>query len=177
MFESADFWSARPRGLADLLATRARQLRRGGRPRALDRSRFPGCAGRRLSRMSVIARRQSRVSANWRGSRRRTPSAFYRAVRSIDWTAHLGPEATLACEFSGHHPAMTHTHFGALKLKDAIVDSAASRYGKPTRCRARTAWHQGACARTRQQHHAVTGSVRRRACIGVAIGRGAARRR
>lgn len=49
--------------------------------------------------------------------------AFYRAVREIDWTDHLGPEATLACDFSGHHPAITHTHFGALKLKDAIVDS------------------------------------------------------
>jgi 23S rRNA (guanine2069-N7)-methyltransferase / 23S rRNA (guanine2445-N2)-methyltransferase len=48
---------------------------------------------------------------------------FYRAVREIDWTDHLGPEATLACDFSGHHPAITHTHFGALKLKDAIVDS------------------------------------------------------
>ena len=49
--------------------------------------------------------------------------AFYRAAREIDWTDHLGPEATLACDFSGHHPSITHTHFGALKLKDAIVDS------------------------------------------------------
>ncbi len=48
---------------------------------------------------------------------------FYKAVRSIDWTAHLAPGATLACDFSGHHPSITHTHFGALKLKDAIVDS------------------------------------------------------
>jgi 23S rRNA (guanine2445-N2)-methyltransferase / 23S rRNA (guanine2069-N7)-methyltransferase len=44
-------------------------------------------------------------------------------VRRIDWPAHFGPDATLACDFSGHHPAITHTHFGALKLKDAIVDS------------------------------------------------------
>jgi 23S rRNA (guanine2445-N2)-methyltransferase / 23S rRNA (guanine2069-N7)-methyltransferase len=49
--------------------------------------------------------------------------AFYAAVRTIDWAEHLGPEATLACDFTGHHPAITHTHFGALKLKDAIVDS------------------------------------------------------
>ncbi len=48
---------------------------------------------------------------------------FYAAVRRIDWSAHLGPGATLACDFSGHHPAITHTHFGALKLKDAIVDA------------------------------------------------------
>ena len=47
---------------------------------------------------------------------------FYAAARGIDWPAHLGPGATLACDFSGRHPAITHTHFGALKLKDAIVD-------------------------------------------------------
>jgi 23S rRNA G2445 N2-methylase RlmL/23S rRNA G2069 N7-methylase RlmK/C1962 C5-methylase RlmI len=48
---------------------------------------------------------------------------FYRAVRGIDWPAHFAPGATLACDFSGRHPLITHTHFGALKLKDAIVDS------------------------------------------------------
>jgi 23S rRNA (guanine2445-N2)-methyltransferase / 23S rRNA (guanine2069-N7)-methyltransferase len=51
---------------------------------------------------------------------------FYQAVREIDWATHLGAGATLACDFSGHHPAITHTHFGALKLKDAIVDSVRS---------------------------------------------------
>ena len=58
---------------------------------------------------------------------------FYNAVREIDWTEHLGPGATLACDFSGQHPAITHTHFGALKLKDAIVDSVRdSRAWRPS---------------------------------------------
>ena len=58
---------------------------------------------------------------------------FYSAVREIDWADHLGPSATLACDFSGHHPAITHTHFGALKLKDAIVDSVrAERAWRPS---------------------------------------------
>src|SRR5258708_31854670 len=47
---------------------------------------------------------------------------YYAAARGIDWPSHLAPGATLACDFSGRHPAITHTHFGALKLKDAIVD-------------------------------------------------------
>jgi 23S rRNA (guanine2445-N2)-methyltransferase / 23S rRNA (guanine2069-N7)-methyltransferase len=54
---------------------------------------------------------------------------FYTAVRTIDWASHLGPGATLACDFSGRHPAITHTHFGALKLKDAIVDSVREAAG------------------------------------------------
>src|SRR4029077_10604193 len=28
-----------------------------------------------------------------------------------------------ACDFSGRHPTITHSHFGALKLKDGIVDA------------------------------------------------------
>jgi 23S rRNA (guanine2445-N2)-methyltransferase / 23S rRNA (guanine2069-N7)-methyltransferase len=59
--------------------------------------------------------------------------AFYNAVREIDWTGHLGSGATLACDFSGQHPSITHTHFGALKLKDAIVDSVRdSRAWRPS---------------------------------------------
>ena len=53
---------------------------------------------------------------------RATTEEFYAEVRRIDWTQHLGPQATLACDFSGQHPQITHTHFGALKLKDAICD-------------------------------------------------------
>ena len=53
----------------------------------------------------------------------RDAEEFLARCAGIDWTAHLGPGATLACDFSGRHPTITHTHFGALKLKDAIVDS------------------------------------------------------
>ena len=65
----------------------------------------------------------------------RDAEEFHAAVRAIDWTAHLGPSATLACDFSGRHPAITHTHFGALKLKDGIVDALrATRGSRPDVC-------------------------------------------
>src|SRR4051794_13024263 len=48
--------------------------------------------------------------------------AYYAAARAIDWRAHLDPRRTLACEFTGAHPTITHSQFGALKLKDAICD-------------------------------------------------------
>jgi len=54
---------------------------------------------------------------------------FYAAARALDWSRHLGPGATLACDFSGRHPTITHTHFGALKLKDAIVDALRDQDG------------------------------------------------
>ena len=51
------------------------------------------------------------------------------AVRALDWTLHLAPGATLACDFSGHHPTITHSHFGALTLKDGIVDALRASTG------------------------------------------------
>jgi 23S rRNA (guanine2445-N2)-methyltransferase / 23S rRNA (guanine2069-N7)-methyltransferase len=59
----------------------------------------------------------------------RDAEELYAAVREIDWTEHLGGGGTLACDFSGRHPSITHTHFGALKLKDAIVDSMRAKTG------------------------------------------------
>ncbi len=59
-----------------------------------------------------------------------TADEFYSAVRALDWSAHLGADSTLACEFSGRHPAITNTHFGALRLKDAVVDSVRSAQGR-----------------------------------------------
>lgn len=59
----------------------------------------------------------------------RDTEEFYAGVAGIDWSAHLAPGATLACEFSGKHPSIDNTHFGALKLKDGIVDALRAATG------------------------------------------------
>src|SRR5256885_9557153 len=41
--------------------------------------------------------------------RSRDADEFHAAVRRIDWAAHLGPATTLACDFSGRHPGITHS--------------------------------------------------------------------
>jgi 23S rRNA (guanine2445-N2)-methyltransferase / 23S rRNA (guanine2069-N7)-methyltransferase len=50
-------------------------------------------------------------------------AAIYAALRAIDWRAHVDPAQTLACEWSGRHPAVVNTHYGTLRLKDAICDA------------------------------------------------------
>ncbi|HZL93682.1 MAG TPA: hypothetical protein VFB99_08560, partial [Vicinamibacterales bacterium] len=57
-------------------------------------------------------------------------AAFYEAVRGIDWLAHIDPSRTLACDFTGKHPAITHTRFGALRLKDGICDQLRDATGR-----------------------------------------------
>ncbi|MEE2874199.1 MAG: bifunctional 23S rRNA (guanine(2069)-N(7))-methyltransferase RlmK/23S rRNA (guanine(2445)-N(2))-methyltransferase RlmL [Candidatus Latescibacterota bacterium] len=51
-----------------------------------------------------------------------TAEALYEGVQQTDWQEHLDPEGTLAIEFVGYSRDIRNSHFGALKVKDAIVD-------------------------------------------------------
>lgn len=122
------FLASSPRGLADLLQ---RELLGFGATEARERSTGVFFSGPlevayRACLNSRVANRVFLVLAEIPAE---TADAFYRGVREIDWSAHLAPGATLACDFSGRHPAITHSHFGALKLKDAIVDTLRERTG------------------------------------------------
>ncbi len=46
----------------------------------------------------------------------------YSSARSIRWSEHLTVETRFAVEFRGQTNYIKNTHFGALKVKDAIVD-------------------------------------------------------
>jgi len=57
-------------------------------------------------------------------------AALYEGTRALDWTAHLGPEQTLAVHLDSARSHLQHSHFGALKVKDAIVDQVRERAGQ-----------------------------------------------
>jgi 23S rRNA (guanine2445-N2)-methyltransferase / 23S rRNA (guanine2069-N7)-methyltransferase len=111
-----------PRGLSDLLA---RELAACGALELRERSTDVAFTGALESayRACLWSRLANRVFLELGCFEARDAQEFYAAVRAIDWSAHLAPGATLACDFSGRHPAITHSHFGALKLKDGIVDA------------------------------------------------------
>ena len=56
-------------------------------------------------------------------------SALYAGVRDIDWSAHMDASGTLIVDFSGVMPGITHTQFGAQRVKDAVVDQFRERTG------------------------------------------------
>ncbi len=58
-----------------------------------------------------------------------TPEALYDGVRTVRWSDHIGPQRTLAVDFATSHSAITHSHYGALKTKDAIVDQLRDQSG------------------------------------------------
>lgn len=49
--------------------------------------------------------------------------ALYEGLMKLPWREHLSPSGTLAVDFSGQLQGVDNTHFGALKVKDAIVDT------------------------------------------------------
>ena len=48
--------------------------------------------------------------------------ALYDRVREIPWQDHLSPNGSLLVDFVGTNDAIRNTQFGAVKVKDAIVD-------------------------------------------------------
>jgi 23S rRNA (guanine2445-N2)-methyltransferase / 23S rRNA (guanine2069-N7)-methyltransferase len=110
-----------PRGLADLLA---RELDSVGAQHTRERNAgvlFTGTLETGY-RACLWSRSASRVLLQLADFEAATADEFYAQVRAVDWSAHIDPARTIACEFTGAHPTITHSHFGALRLKDGICD-------------------------------------------------------
>jgi 23S rRNA (guanine2445-N2)-methyltransferase / 23S rRNA (guanine2069-N7)-methyltransferase len=122
------FLASAPRGFADLLV---RELEACGAAEVRERAGGVAFAGTLecAYRVCLWSRIANRVFLEVAQFEARDAEEFYAAIARIDWTAHLSPTATLACEFSGRHPLITHTHFGTLKLKDGIVDALRAATG------------------------------------------------
>ncbi len=56
---------------------------------------------------------------------------LYKGIQQINWFEHINPEDTFAVSFSAKNSqAINNTHFGALKVKDAIVDQMRDTFQK-----------------------------------------------
>jgi 23S rRNA (guanine2445-N2)-methyltransferase / 23S rRNA (guanine2069-N7)-methyltransferase len=127
--KSFRYVASSPRGFGDLLARELRELGAADvRERALG-VEFSGplTVAYRACLESRVASRVFLVVADFEAA---SDAAFYDAVRAIDWRAHVDPSRTLACDFTGKHPQITHTRFGALRLKDGICDQLRDATGR-----------------------------------------------
>ena len=55
--------------------------------------------------------------------------ALYETARQVDWGDHLAADGTLAVDFTGVSESIRDTRFGAVRVKDAIVDQFRERHG------------------------------------------------
>jgi 23S rRNA (guanine2445-N2)-methyltransferase / 23S rRNA (guanine2069-N7)-methyltransferase len=123
------FFASCPPGVADLTAaelracgaTNTRELKLGVLFEGTLETAYRAC---------LWSRTASRVLMPLGNFPAATPEELYAGVAAIDWTQHLAPNGTLAIEFGGSSAGIKHTHFGALKTKDAIVDQLRERTGQ-----------------------------------------------
>jgi len=117
-----------PKGLEGLLAEEARSL-------GLDEVRehtsaIRGAADMETAyRLCLWSRLANRVLLVLKRFSMKNADDLYDGVHAVDWADHLAADGTLAVEFSGHGSGIDNTHFGALKVKDAIVDKLRNREG------------------------------------------------
>jgi 23S rRNA (guanine2445-N2)-methyltransferase / 23S rRNA (guanine2069-N7)-methyltransferase len=122
------FRASSPRGLGELLA---RELTAFAATEVREQSTSVSFCGtlETAYRACLWSRTANRVFLELAQFQAPDADAFYSAAREIDWSIHIASGATLACDFTGQHPTLTHTHFAALKLKDAICDELRARAG------------------------------------------------
>jgi 23S rRNA (guanine2445-N2)-methyltransferase / 23S rRNA (guanine2069-N7)-methyltransferase len=123
------FFASCPPGVADLTAA---EMRAAGATQTSEFKlgvQFEGTI-ETAYRACLWSRTASRVLMPLATFTAADAEALYQGVKQIDWPSHLGPQATLAVEFAGTASGITHTHFGALKTKDAIVDRMRDHSGE-----------------------------------------------
>ncbi|MBX8498285.1 bifunctional 23S rRNA (guanine(2069)-N(7))-methyltransferase RlmK/23S rRNA (guanine(2445)-N(2))-methyltransferase RlmL [Pseudomonas cichorii] len=110
-----------PKGLEGLLAEEATAL--GLQETREHTSAIRGTADMETAyRLCLWSRLANRVLLVLKRFPMKNADDLYEGVLHVDWQDHLEADGTVAVEFSGYGSGIDNTHFGALKVKDAIVD-------------------------------------------------------
>jgi 23S rRNA (guanine2445-N2)-methyltransferase / 23S rRNA (guanine2069-N7)-methyltransferase len=117
-----------PRGMEDLLAVELKELggaevrrARGGVSLRGDLAVAYGAA--------LWARTASRILLRLAAFPSADADELYAGIAAIEWEEHIGPDATIAVDFPVTGPGITDTRFGAMRVKDAIVDRLREKRG------------------------------------------------
>lgn len=123
------FFATAPKGMEGLLANELRQLEAADVQPGRAGVGFEGDLGcaYRICLWSRIANRVLMPITTFPAS---SPEALYDGVLAIDWTRHLASDGTLAVYFSTVQSAISHSRFGAQKVKDAICDQLRHETGQ-----------------------------------------------
>ena len=123
------FFATAPRGLEELLASEFSQLglngvrvRRGGVAFTGElASAYRACLWSRLANRVLLPLTEFSAQDD---------QALYCGVQTLDWLNHLGPEQTLAVDFTGVRASISHSRFAEQRVKDAVVDQIREATGE-----------------------------------------------
>lgn len=122
------FFAAAPRSVAPLLSAELRDMGLHDVERTGAGASFAGSLadGYRAVLWSRVA---SRVSLQLARVDASSADSLYEGIHELTWEEHLRPEGTLAVNFHGTSAQIRNSHFGALRVKDAIVDRLRDKRG------------------------------------------------
>lgn len=91
---------------------------------------FVDCSWPEIYRLCLWSRLANRVLYPLSEFDANSDEELYRQVRDINWDLHLSHDSTLAVDFVSRRSKLNHQQYGALKIKDAIVDYFRDEYGE-----------------------------------------------
>lgn len=129
MSEALSLFVTCPRGLEPLLAAELLGL---GAAQARERGGGVACSGDRALayRACLWSRLASRVLLPLASFPLVDADGLYAGARTVDWTELFSPDSTFSIQVAGHSPAVTHTHYAGLRVKDAIADAFRDTFGR-----------------------------------------------
>lgn len=128
MTTARQFFATCPKGIESLLADELRQLGAEAVKETRAGVAFEGslAIGYRACLWSRLASRILLPLTHFPAS---SPEELYAGVQTMPWKEHLDPDGTIAVDLTTSQSAITHSHYGALKVKDAVVDQLRDEFG------------------------------------------------
>lgn len=123
------FFATAPKGFTDLLAKELSQIgaiqvteTRGGATFTGDlETAYRACLWSRLANRILLPLAEFQAASS---------DALYEGVKRINWSQHLGPEQTISVDANVSNSDISHSHFAALRVKDAVVDYFRETYSQ-----------------------------------------------
>ncbi len=123
------FFATCPKGLENLLQDELQQLGGHGLRATAAGVYFEGdlsiafkaCLWSRLGNRILLPLGAEEVTSDY---------DLYSAAYTLDWENHLSPQTTFAVDFTGTNDAINNTQFGAMRIKDAVVDRVRDKTGE-----------------------------------------------
>lgn len=123
-----EFFATAAKGLEDLLAGELREL--GAERVAIARAGVSFVGPLEVAyRACLWSRVANRVLLPLASFPAETADALYSGVRSVPWADHVSRRGTIAVDCATSQSRLAHSHYAALKTKDAIVDQMRERAG------------------------------------------------
>jgi len=124
------FFATSPKAMEDILATELKQLGAQNVKTALAGASFEGTLETAYN-ICLWSRIANRVLLTLSHFEVNSQEDLYDGIYKINWFEHMKPDDSFAVSFNAKgSEVINNTHFGALKVKDAVVDQMRKKFNK-----------------------------------------------